>query len=439
MKNVVLCAILCAAFACGCSTNKAEMFGTREQLSELYTKGYSIRELSLRTNCPEDMLTRCVHGDDTLSIDFAEQVKHVYLLDKENQLQPINKLEKNATECLWQIYTKAQNLLILSQYTHIGISNVANALTKRRCLPEMDSLRVLIAYVNMQNEVDSIPTHIAATPYYRENEGIENIRLPQTYKYQNISDEKKAKVAYYLWRAKQFELEANQKLEISINDKIHLFAQQTSKTFIEEELNSKLNDVRCLFKSDEEVSQFYKEKLNNILNVSELESQLKEEILSYCMSINCSRILLVNEMLNYRGYVDNLPIASKIELQKLATNLEGIERLVNNRRIDLGKEGGVAAIASLVSLCTKTSLGIDLLVYEGINSIANEVDAMLRSKEDIDMETQMSTLCDKISVQTKTSLEKQMVDNDGLSFKDMLDSNTSQFYFNIQNDLNINP
>ena len=121
-------------------------------------------------------------------------------MNENEDIIPVNKLGKSASECLWNIYTKAQNLPLTSQYIDVGVSAVGNALTKRKSLEYDDSIKVLVAYINNMNNLDTIPTHInIASYYYNNNEGIENIKIPRDYSlwYKGVSSEQLIKLSYF--------------------------------------------------------------------------------------------------------------------------------------------------------------------------------------------------------------------------------------------------
>lgn len=83
----------------------------------------------------------------------------------------------SAYDCLWEIHVNAESSYHISIYQS-GVSSVANALKKKQALNMEDSLKVMIAYINMIHDLDTIPLKINVTPYYYNyNEGIANIKF----------------------------------------------------------------------------------------------------------------------------------------------------------------------------------------------------------------------------------------------------------------------
>ena len=125
-KLYIILAILCL----GCSDNKEQ--STKEEiqkeLQELYEYGFSTKELSLRTYYTEEQIVDCIHGEQELPDTYYDRVKKIYQLYQEEGIIPINKLQKTSSECLWEVYTKTQNSLLLSQYTNkdVPVRNIFN-------------------------------------------------------------------------------------------------------------------------------------------------------------------------------------------------------------------------------------------------------------------------------------------------------------------------
>lgn len=443
MKNLIVLILITLCLGCS-SKQKNELTEEeiRNELQELYTYGYSIQELSLRTYYTEEQIVNCIQGIQKLPDTYNDRVEKLYLLNKEESIIPISKLQKTSSECLWDIYTKAQNSLLLSQYTNIGISQVINALTLRHPLSNTDSLRALIAYVNMQYNIDTIPNRIVVSPYfyqYTQENGIMNIKVPQSY-HTIYNNQEKNKLAYYLWQAEQFELEANKQLRISLQQKMKLHAINVSENFVDKDIDSYINDIKNLFKRKEDIEKSYREKLKTELNLSQLEFDLKNEILYYCVSINSSRILLINDLLNYNNITNNLSIPENMVLQDFVVKTENLNRLITNRRINMVKDATIdisgLAITTLSSFSTgSTGTIIGFLTWEGLSKIANDIDGIFRSDQDINIDKQMDTLKIKIRDQIEISLLKQT--NNGNDISKELDENTHQFYNEIRNEFNI--
>ena len=437
--------IILLTFCFGCSSKHQYNFtedDIKNKLQELYVDGYSTKELSLRTYYTEEQIINSLQGKQNLPDTYYDRIEKLYQLNKEEEIIPIYKLQKTSSECLWNIYIQTQNSLLLSQYTNIGISQVVNALTLRYPLSDIDSIRALIAYVNMQYDIGTIPNKIIASPYfhqYSKENGIMNIKVPQTS--YTINNQDKNKLTYYLWQAEQFELAANKQLKNSLQQKIKQYATLISKHFVENDIDSYINDILNLFKDKEEVAQFYREKLKEKLNLSSIESELKNEILSYCVSINSSRILLVNDLLNSNTAINNLPIADSLKLHDFVIKTENLNRLISNRRIDFIKNTSVDVTGTtLTTIGTMIPSGgsgfiMGILAWEGLSKIADDIDSMFRSQSDIHINEQMDTLKIKIRKQIEQSLSNQTIKDTNIL--NLLNENSHLFYNQIRQEFNI--
>lgn len=322
MKRIFVLVIGCLLLFVNCSENTSSQSKALEQLNNLYKEGYNVSELALRLRCTEKDVVDILQLKEEIDIPLCEAIDSIYKLNEDENIIPIYKLGESASECLWKLYTKAQNLPLTSQYTNVGVSAVGNALTKRRALNYEDSIKVLVAYINDMNELDTIPTHIDITPYYyNNNEGIGNIKIPRDYSllYSGISDEQKLRLSYYIWQAEQFELKANANLEKSINSRITNYVSNSIAEFVNDDVDSYWNTLICCLKNDTEEKKFYYSKFKNRFDEKQLQANIREEIESYCVSINCSRILAVNEVLGYNENENNLSIAQT----SIPTTLDG--------------------------------------------------------------------------------------------------------------------
>ena len=178
MKRFFVFVMGCLLLFVNCSEDTSSQSKALEQLNNLYKEGYNVSELALRIGCTEKDVVDILQLKEEIDNPLCEAIDSIYKLNEDENIIPIYKLGKSASECLWKLYTKAQNLPLTSQYTNVGVSAVGNALTKRRALNYEDSIKVLVAYINDMNELDTIPTHIDITPYYyNNNEGIGNISI----------------------------------------------------------------------------------------------------------------------------------------------------------------------------------------------------------------------------------------------------------------------
>lgn len=427
------------------------------QLNDLYKEGYNVNELALRLGCTEKNVVDILQMKENIDDPLCWAIDSIYKLDKDEDIMPVNKIGKSASECLWQIYTKAKNLPLTAQYINVGVSSVGNALTRRRALNYEDSIKVLVAYINDVNELDTIPTHIDITPYfYNNNEGIGNIKIPRDYTlmYKGFSDEQKLRLSYYIWQAEQFELKANANLEKSINERITNHVSNSIADFANDDIDSYWNTVKCLFKDSIETKKFYYDKFKKRLDERQLQTDIREEIANYCVSINCSRILAVNEVLGYNENVDNLSIAQKVVLNRIMARMEGLQTALNNKKAELGSEtivngatmlplilipvGGTTAAGTKISATALAkslpAMGESMLAYIGFESLYKKFYETLTGEE-LDSSKAIKKLQKSMNKELNMQLKKQV--NSHGNYKQMLDQNTKQYYLNIRKDLEL--
>lgn len=320
---------------------------------------------------------------------------------------------------------------------NVNVASVANALTGKKMLNYEDSLRVLIAYINMSNQLDTIPLKLNIAPYYyNNNEGIENIHIPQQSVFLNSqSTDTDNKQAYYVWQAEQFELEANKKLEQSINYKIKEFADKLARDFIEDDIENLISELITVFKDDAETKEYYIEKFKKRFDLSGLSANIKDEIISYCVSINCSRILTINEILGYNQLTNNLSVAQKAQLDSFAVSMEKVNALIGNRQIDHAKTLTSAA----VSLLTTTGGGWFSVASLPLNvtlgkEMADLIDKQIRGEESIDVDKQIQEFQELIYLQIKDGIETQLQHD---NYKIALDQDTRDYYRKVKLHLNL--
>ena len=451
----------CVLFALSsCGGDKNEQDAALDKLQSLNDEGYNVMELSLRLNCSKEDIINILQGKEAIEPTLFHSIDSIYELNKDEDIIPVNKLNKSASECLCDIYTKAQNLPITSQYTNVGVSAVGNALTRRKSLEYEDSIKVLVAYINSTNDLDTIPTHInIASYYYNNNEGIGTIKVPRDYKqlYKGASSEQLVRLSYFIWQAEQFELKANANLEKSINNKIINCVSTSVIDFAEKDVDSYWNNLSCLFKDENEVKKYYKDKFKERFNEKQLQTEIREEIASYCVSINCSRILAVNEVLGYDENVDNLSIAQKVVLKKMMSRMEGLQVALKQKQAELGRESLVnaAMLVPLImiqpesvalgsglksaSVLTKSwnvfsSAGSGLLAYIGFESLYGDIYKAMTGKE-LDSKNAIDKMRKKMTEELNRKMNYEV--NHAGGYKYLLDNNTKLYYNNLRKDLGL--
>lgn len=433
-------------FICGCGHDKEAISvdTARQELQELYTIGYTTKELALRSNYSEEEIVQCIQGKE-LRESYFDKVDWIYNENKKKNLIPICRIEKSAYDCLWKIHERAQNLPIISQYTKVGVSSVANALKKKQALNMEDSLKVMIAYINMKYELDTIPLKINVAPYYYNyNEGIVNIQVPQSYVYKyktnNLSQEKR-RLQYFIWQAEMFEREANKNLESSINKKIEQYTFDLAKEFIEDDMDSWTNTVLGFFKDDQELQKFYRDKFKSSIDTKELESELRDEIMAYCISINCSRALAINEILGYNELVDNLTIAQKVQLDNFMIEMDSLNGLIRDQRIGVVKETVVSGLSLGVDLLVTNFTGplaliSSGLVYAGLEKTFDDSYEMIAGNK-LNVEEKIEKLQKSIFQQLEKNIKQQIQKDRKSYYKNALDENVKQYYSNLKTNLNL--
>ena len=102
--------ILIVSIVTSCQKNSSD--GINNSLKNLIDVGYSVQELSIRTEYTEDELINAyLYDNDVLSDSIKNaKIQLIQELNKKDKIIPINKLNVTAYDGIWQIYTKAQNL-----------------------------------------------------------------------------------------------------------------------------------------------------------------------------------------------------------------------------------------------------------------------------------------------------------------------------------------
>ena len=271
----------------------------------------------------------------------------MYELNKEEKIIPIYKAKISAYDGIWQVYTKAQNLPRVSLYTGIGVTKAANALMKRKSLSEEDSIKALIGYINMKYALEDMPPSI--DKYFTKTSSLKDIIVPQSFT-RNYPDNIKLKTEYYIWQNEQFELKANENLKKSIETKVDSHIRKSIDQFITKDLNSIINTGRTFFKDSLDTDSFYRRKLNQRLCLDSLDKSIQNEIITYCISVNCSRAILIEEVLNYQDFSKSLSIEDKKIMSNYITNIEGLAMIIQKQKENLGVDAAIIAITTPLTI-----------------------------------------------------------------------------------------
>ena len=441
-KYNYICLLFCAMILGACSKENKTVVSDetiRKELKELIRRGYSIEELEIRTNCSSQKLYRALFDKSSLK-EHGEIIDSIYSLDKEGKLISASKIGFSAKECVHRIFVKAQNLPIASQYTGISVVSLCNELTNRQPFAKEDSLRAMVAYIDNLYGYAQIPTNIDVKPYftdYYNEHNINTVKMPLDYSknFEGATPTQYAILNNFVEQAEKFELIANNNLEKNINQLIDLFIDDVSQKFINDDAGF-LNAIKLYFDSDEEKEAFYIDKLKNRIKESDIDSLIRSEIINYCISINCSRELAVNEMLSYRENISNMDIASKT---KLSNNLHSINALHYTGREKI--EALNRSVSMLISVgaifLTKNptklwSIGKNIVsAASAFNSASLKKIAKEKDQEN----------CQELETFLKDNLRKnimkQLKNNPDGYYKKALDENTKAYFEKLRNDLKI--
>lgn len=433
--------ILIVSIFTSCQKNSSD--GINNSLKNLIDVGYSVQELSIRTEYTEDELINAyLYDNDVLSDSIKNaKIQLIQELNKKDKIIPINKLNVTAYDGIWQIYTKAQNLPRVSLYTGIGVSKVACALMKRKPLVEYDSLRALVGYVNMLYDLEDMPPSI--DKYYTKTTTIKDLSVPVTFR-PKYTDKIKLKIEYYIYQNEQLELRANENLKKVIDGKVDGKIRSALEQFVSDDVSSVINTTRSFFKDSLEQIQFYKEKLSERLGLEKLNEEIRNEIINYCISISCSRAILINEVLNYKEFIKTLDVRKKVILENYVNNLEEVTAIMEKERGNLGIDTGVIASSialgvatagvmnpatSMLSMQAAKIFLIETFEYAGLDAIVKDIFGYDENERSI--ESMIANMQNKL--QTDINLKmSEFLEGQGNYYED-LNENTFEYYQQVRN------
>ena len=433
--------ILIVSIFTSCQKNSSD--GINKSLKNLIDVGYSVQELSIRTEYTEDELINAyLYDNDVLSDSIKNaKIQLIQELNRKENIIPINKLNVTAYDGIWQIYTKAQNLPRVSLYTGIGVSKVACALMKRKPLIEYDSIRALVGYVNMMYNLEDMPPSI--DKYYTKTTTIKDLAVPVTFR-PNYSNKIKLKIDYYIYQNEQLELRANENLKKAIDNKIDGQIRNALEQFVSDDLSSVINTTRSLFKDSLEQIQFYKEKLSEQLGFEKLNEEIRNEIINYCISISCSRAILINEVLNYNEFIKTLDVRKKVILENYVNNLEEVTAIMEKERENLGIDTGVIASSIALGVATAGVMNpatsmfsmqaakiflIETFEYAGLDAIVKDIFGYDENERSI--ESMIVNMQDKLRTDINLKMS-EFLEGQGNYYED-LNENTLEYYQQVRN------
>ena len=443
-RHLILFGLTVLITSCNNSNND---YSVIYDLKELVDVGYSIRELSIRTDYTEQELIEAYQNNEEILTDSIKNEKLHFLseLNQNEKIIPVNRTNISAYDAIWQVYTNAQNLPRVSLYTGIGVTKVANALMKRKAFDEEDSIKALIGYVNMKYGLEDMPPSI--DKYFTKTSIIKDIIVPQNFA-PNYSDDVKLKIEYYIWQNEQFELKANENLRKSIENRIDSHIKKSIDDFIADDLNSLINTSLNLFKDSLEIDEFYREKLNKRLSFDSLDKSIQDEIVTYCISINCSRAILIGEILNYQDFSNRLSVSEKKIMSNYVSNLEGLTMIMQKKKENLGVDAAIFAVTipitffttgavnpsnTLMSIQTLKIFILEMFEYEGIDRTLKTLFNYNSSENEIERITQemKKYLENELNRHVSKSL------NSKNNYFDALNKNTTEYYNDVRTFFNI--
>lgn len=434
--------------SCNESTNS---FSVNTDLKSLIDVGYSIKELSIRTEYSEEELIEAYQNDAGNLLDSAknEKIHLLYELNRKDEIIPINQTNISAYDGIWQIYTKAQNLPRTSLFTGIGVTKVANALMKRKPLNDEDSIRALVSYVNLLYGLEDMPPSI--NKYFTKTSSLKDVIVPDYFP-RNYPDDVKLKIEYYIWQNEQFELRANENLKKSIENRLDSHIKKSVEDFISDDVKSVFNTGLVLFKDSIETYEFYREKLNERLDLSNIDKSIQDEIITYCISVNCSRAILIGEVLDYQEFSNSLSIKDKKIMSDYIANLEDLTIVLQKNKKVLGTDAAILAISIPISLYTYGAINsgtinsaiilsnqtakallLDFFAFEGIDVTFKNL--FNYEVSDGEVEKAITNMQNRLKNDLNEHLSNSL--NTEGNYFDALNNNTIEYYNNVRTFFNI--
>ena len=104
--------VFAIAILASCADSSNDTNSINETLRELIKMGYSVKELSIRTDYDEETIINAFLKDENVLTDSFknEKIQKIHELHEDGGIIPVNKTNISAYNSIWQIYTKAQNL-----------------------------------------------------------------------------------------------------------------------------------------------------------------------------------------------------------------------------------------------------------------------------------------------------------------------------------------
>ena len=211
-----------------------------------------------------------------------------------------------------------------------------------------------------------------------------------------------------------------------------------------DDVSSVINTTRSFFKDSLEQIKFYKEKLSERLGFEKLNEEIRNEIINYCISISCSRAILINEVLNYKEFIKTLDVRKKVILENYVNNLEEVTAIMEKERGNLGIDTGVIASSialgvatagvmnpatSMLSMQAAKIFLIETFEYAGLDAIVKDIFGYDENERTI--ESMIANMQNKL--QTDINLKmSEFLEGQGNYYED-LNENTFEYYQQVRN------
>lgn len=232
--------------------------------------------------------------------------------------------------------------------------------------------------------------------------------------------EEKARITLYLQQAEQRERQACEELEAKIAEGIAQCADEALSRFVEDELRSGWNSMRCLFKDEWQESIFYGKRLMDCLRPYQLEQRCLEEIRHHCLSLIHTRVRLLSQIVCN----SDIPADGKAALKRKILELKGVGELVKGSIFLKEEFADYYAEVPLAACIAKRQIGfIDVF---------DEADTLRLAGKTADEKALVASSGKRICEQATASLQGRLKSEGYASLREASDAGTARFYGEIR-------
>lgn len=259
------------------------------------------------------------------------------------------------------------------------------------------------------------------TLYYKEElAAVSSPAQPCTADEAGAETEEKARITLYLQQAEQREQQVNEELEAKIIEEITQCADEASSCFVEDELHSGWNSMRCLFKDELEESIFYGERLMDCLRPYQLEQMCLDEIRHHCLSLIHTRVRLLSQIV----CSSDIPADGKAALKRKILELKGVGELTRNS-LPLKEE--------FTDYYTEVPLAACIAKWQvGFIDVFEEADTLRLAGKTADEKALIASSGKRICEQATASLQERLKSDGYASLREASDAGTARFYSEIR-------